>query len=118
MEYKIDATNQILGRLASKIAVLLRGKNDPNFDPSRPSNNKVVILNTDKLRFSGKKKLTQKLYRRHSGFHGGLKEKRLVEVMTKDSRLALRWAVLGMLPKNRLRPKFIKNLFLFKGEEK
>lgn len=118
VEYKIDAAHQILGRLASKIALLLRGKNDPHFDPSCPSNNKVIILNIDKLRFSGKKKLTQKLYRRHSGFPGGLKEKRLADVMAKDSRLALRWAVRGMLPKNKLRQIFMKNLILFREGER
>lgn len=118
MEYKLDATNQVLGRLASKVALLLRGKNDPHFDPARSGNNKVIILNTNKLRFSGKKKLTQKLYRRHSGFPGGLKEKRLADVMARDSRLALRWAIRGMLPKNKLRQIFIKNLFLFKEEER
>lgn len=118
MEYKLDATNQILGRLASKIALLLRGKDNPRFDPSRPGNNRVIILNTDKLRLSSKKKLTQKLYRRHSGFPGGLKEKRLADVIAKDSRLALRWAVRGMLPKNKLRQIFVKNLILFRGGEK
>lgn len=116
MEYKLDATNQILGRLASKIALLLRGKNSPHFDPARPSNNKVMIFNTDKISFSGKK-FTQKLYRRHSGYHGGLKEKNLADLMMKDSRLALRWAVNGMLPKNRSRQRFLKNLVLFKGAE-
>lgn len=118
MEYRLDASNKILGRLASEVALLLRGKSDPHFDPARPSSNKIIILNTDRLHFSGKKKLTQKLYRRHSGFPGGLKEKRLADVIAKDSRLALRWAVLGMLPKNKLRQIFMKNLILFREGEK
>lgn len=115
MEHKLDATNQILGRLATKVAVLLRGKDSPNFDPARIGNNKVTVFNTDKIRFSGKK-LAQKLYRRHSGYHGGLKEKSLADLMVKDSRLALRRAVNGMLPKNRSRQRLMKNLILFKEE--
>lgn len=114
MEYKIDATNKVLGRLASEVAVLLRGKNDPSFDPSRASDNKVVVNNTDKIAVTGRK-MVQKLYRRHSGYHGGLKEERLRDLMARDSRLALRKAVLGMLPKNKLRAKFIRNLILHKG---
>lgn len=117
MEYKLDATDQILGRLASKVAFLLRGKDSPRFDPSRPSNNKVTVFNTDKMRVTGKK-LAQKLYRRHSGYHGGLKEKKLSDLMVKDSRLVLRLAVQGMLPKNKTRQRLMKNLILYDGKEK
>ena len=116
MEYKIDATNKILGRLASEVSVLLRGKNTPAFNPTRMSSNAVVVYNTDKLRITGKK-LLQKLYRRHSGHHGGLKEESLEKLMRRDSRLALRRAVMGMLPKNRLRSKLIKHLVMHKGGE-
>ncbi|QQG45110.1 MAG: 50S ribosomal protein L13 [Candidatus Sungiibacteriota bacterium] len=115
MEYKIDAANKILGRLATEVVVLLRGKNSPSFDPARMSGNKVIVFNTDKIRVSGKK-LGQKLYRRHSGYHGGLKEEKLREVLARDSRLVLRRAVMGMLPKNRLRKKMIKDLILVKEE--
>lgn len=116
MEYKIDAANKILGRLASEVAILLRGKNNPSFDPSRFSKNEVTVLNTDKIKVSGRK-MVQKLYRRHSGFHGGLKEESLRDLLARDSRLAFRKAVLGMLPKNKLRARFIKNLILLKGEK-
>ena len=116
MEYKFDATNKILGRLASEIAVLLRGKNSPNFDPSRLPKNKVTVYNIDKIRVSGKK-MTQKLYYRHSGYIGRLKKEKLRDFMARDSRLPLRHAVMGMLPKNRLRKRIIKNLVLFKGEK-
>lgn len=116
MEYKIDATDKVLGRLASEVAILLRGKNEPQFDPSRPSGHSVSIYNTDKLRVTGRK-MTQKLYRRHSGYHGGLKEEKLRDLMERDSREVLRKAVMGMLPKNKLRAKFIKNLALHKGEK-
>ena len=114
MEYKVDATNKILGRLASEIAVILRGKNSPKFDPAKLSGNKVMVYNTDRLTFTGKK-LSQKLYRRHSGYIGNLKEEKLRDVATRDSRIVLRRAVMGMLPKNRLRDRIIKNLVLFKG---
>lgn len=111
MEYKIDAKNEILGRLAVKIANLLRGKDKPTFDPARFSGNKVVVLNVDAIRVTGKK-LVQKKYRRHSGYPGGFKEETLQDLNRRDLRKALRRAVLGMLPKNRLRSIWIRNLEL------
>ena len=115
MDYKIDATNKILGRLAGEVSILLRGKNDPRFSPSRPLGNRVTVYNMDKIRVSGKK-MDQKLYRRHSGFHGGLKETKLKDMMRRDSRLVIRNAVIGMLPKNKLRDRLMKNLMLYRGE--
>lgn len=111
---KIDATNKILGRLAVEIALTLQGKTTPDFDPARLSGNKVMVYNIDRVRVTGKKML-QKQYRHHSGYPGGLKEESLERVMTRDSRVALRHAVEGMLPKNRLRPRMMKNLTLYKG---
>lgn len=116
-EFKIDAAYKILGRVASEVAFLLRGKNAPDFEPSRMSENKVVVFNTDKMRVTGKK-LTDKIYYQHSGYHGGLKEERLIDLMKRDSRLPLRYAVMGMLPKNKLRSRMIKNLALFRKEER
>ncbi len=116
MEYKIDATNRILGRLATEVAMVLRGKNTPAFDPARFSAHRVTVTNTDKLRVTGKK-MEQKLYRHHSGYHGGLKEEKLKDKLVKDSRWVLREAVSGMLPKNRLRARMLKNLILMKGEK-
>lgn len=116
MEYKIDAANKVLGRLATEVAVLLRGKNQPDFDPAKFKSNRVLVFNTDKIRTTGKK-AAQKLYRHHSGYHGGLKEERLDKLFERDSGLVLKRAVMGMLPKNKLRRKFIKNLILIKGEE-
>lgn len=115
MEYTIDAKNKTLGRLAVEIAIKLRGKDDPRFDPARLSENRVVVKNTDTIRVSGKK-LIQKTYKRHSGFHGGLKQEMLRDVLFRDSRLALRRAVMGMLPKNRLRARWINNLILLREE--
>jgi large subunit ribosomal protein L13 len=117
MEHKIDASDKVLGRLATQIVVLLRGKNDPRFDPARILPTKVTAYNLDKMRVTGKK-MDQKLYRRHSGFHGGLKEEKLKNLMERDSRLVLEHAVRGMLPKNKLRDRVMKNLVLLKGEEK
>ena len=115
MEYRIDATDKILGRLAGEVALLLRGKNKPSFDPAKLTQNRVVIVNIDLLRVTGKK-MNQKRYLRHSGYPGGLRQEKLASVMARDSRVALRHAVSGMLPKNRLRAVFLRNLILHKGE--
>ena len=114
MEYTIDAAEKILGRLATEVAVLLRGKNDPSFLREKFSDNHVTVFNIDKISFTGRK-AKQKLYQHHSGFHGGLKTETLESVMRRDSRVALRHAVMGMLPKNKLRARWIKNLTLVKG---
>ena len=113
MEYKIDAENKVLGRLASEVAVLLRGKNDPKFDPTKLSGNKVVVYNIDKIAVTGRK-MNQKMSRRHSGYIGRFKEEALELVMKKDSRRVVREAIMGMLPKNRSRAKIIRNLTLVK----
>lgn len=113
-EYIIDAKEKVLGRLAVEAAVLLRGKNAANFLPRLTPQNIVKIINTDQIKFTGKKG-KQKIYRRHSGYPGGLKEISLEKLMDKDSCEVLRLAVYGMLPKNRTRDKIIKNLRLFKS---
>ena len=116
MDYRIDATNKILGRLASDIALKLRGKNVPQFDPAKPETNLVTVFNTDKIRYTGSRKGTQKTYYRHSGYPGALKAETLEHLMARDSRLVLKQAILGMLPKNKLRRNIIKNLKLAKRE--
>jgi len=115
--HTIDATNKILGRLAVEVANLLRGKNKANFVPYLVQGDEVVVINTDKIKVTGRK-MKQKIYYNHSGYPGGLKETRLEEAMEKDSRQVIRRAVYGMLPKNKLRDKIIKKLKLYKGEEK
>lgn len=112
---RIDATNQSLGRLASKVALILRGKTDPKFQPQSLPDKQVSVFNTDKIKLTGKK-LEQKKYYRHTGYPGGIKETGLKELMKKDSRLVIRKAVWGMLAKNRLRSRIIKNLKLYKEE--
>ncbi|MBI4118714.1 MAG: 50S ribosomal protein L13 [Parcubacteria group bacterium] len=115
-EYKFNADGEILGRLATKVAVALRGKDGADFSPNNPDlSRKVVVFNTDKLKFTGNK-LEDKKYFKYSGYPGGISQRTLKEYMVKDSRGVLREAVYGMLPKNRLRDKFIGNLRLYKGE--
>ena len=116
MKYTIDAANKILGRLSTEVAVLLRGKNKPDFAPHIDPENEVVVFNIDKIKFTVKK-IKQKIYYRHSGYPGGIKARRLEEVLEKDSREVVRMAVYGMLPKNKLRDKMIKRLKLYKGEK-
>jgi len=115
-EHTIDATNKILGRLAVEVANLLRGKNKPNFVPYLVQGDDVVVVNTDKIKVTGRK-MKQKIYYQHSGYPGGIKETKLEEAMKKDSRQVIRKAVYGMLPKNKLRDKVIKKLKLYKEEE-
>jgi large subunit ribosomal protein L13 len=115
-EHTIDAKNKILGRLAVEIANLLRGKNKPSFVPYLNKGDKVTVINTDEIKVSGQK-LKNKIYWRHSGYPGGIKQITFERAMEKDSREVLRRAVYGMLPKNKLRDKIIKNLKLYKGEK-
>jgi large subunit ribosomal protein L13 len=105
----IDAKGKVLGRLASQIAILLRGKHKRDFDPSKDMGDVVIVKNVDKMKFTGKK-LKKKKYYWHSGYPGGLKERTLEEMFKKDPKWVLREAVLGMLPKNRLRKRMIKRL--------
>jgi large subunit ribosomal protein L13 len=116
MEHKINAEGKILGRLATEIAVKLRGKDSAAFNPARMSMNSVVVYNVDKIRVTGNK-MEQKIYRRHSGYLGGLREETLKDRLVRDSRLALAGAVEGMLPKNRSRKNVMKRLVLIKGTE-
>ncbi len=116
IKHTIDATDKILGRLAVEIANLLRGKNKPSFVPYLDQGDEVIVVNTDKIKVTGRK-MKQKIYYHHSGYPGGIKETRLEEAMEKDSGQVIRRAVYGMLPKNKLRDKIIKKLKLYKGEK-
>lgn len=109
MQYEIDATGQTLGRIATKIATVLRGKHTAAYDPSKLSGVDVIVSNVDKLHFTGAK-LKQKTYYRYSGYHGGLHKRSLGELWGKNPRSVLRHTVYRMLPKNKLRDKMIKNL--------
>lgn len=107
--YTIDASGKILGRLAAEIAVLLRGKNKPGFAPYKDADDFVVVKNIGKIIISGKK-IEDKKYYHHTGYLGGLKETPLKKVFERNPGEVLRKAVLGMLPKNKLRPRQIKRL--------
>lgn len=107
--YTIDATNKVLGRLATEIAVLLRGKNKTDFMPNKDMGDFVVIRNIKKIRVTGKK-FEKKIYYHHSGYLGGLKETPFKKLFERDPGKVLKIAVFGMLPKNKLRAKQIKRL--------
>lgn len=109
MTHTIDATNKSLGRLASHIAVILRGKDQANFQHNVLSGAKVEVINVKKLKFTGSK-LQNKIYYRYSGYPGGIYETKLSESFEKNPDKLLKKAVLDMLPKNRMRNKIIKNL--------
>lgn len=105
----IDAAGKPLGRIATQIAILLRGKHKPQYQPHLDIGDFVVVKNVDKIRLTGKK-FDKKVYYRHSGYLGGLKEIPLKKLFEKDPSLVLKKAVWGMLPKNKLRAKMIKRL--------
>jgi len=111
MNYKIDASNRILGRLAGEVAILLRGKNEPSFLPHVNTGNVVEVINSEKLVVTGKKDEGKK-YWRYTGYPGGIKMRTYRELMKRDSKTVLYKAVYGMLPKNRLRAKMMKRLII------
>ncbi|WP_251197493.1 50S ribosomal protein L13 [Anaerotardibacter muris] len=112
----IDAQDQILGRVASKAAQILRGKHKPTYTPHVDTGDFVVIVNADKIRVSGKK-LTDKEYYRHSGYPGGLKCETFEEAMEKHPERVIEHAVKGMLPKNTLGRAMAKKLKVYAGAE-
>jgi len=107
--HTIDATGKVLGRLATEIAILLRGKHKPDFAPNKDIGDFVIVKNVDKVKITGKK-LEQKKYYRHSGYLGHLKEIPLKKVFIETPAKVLRKTVYGMLPKNKLSKEQIKRL--------
>ena len=114
--YVVDAAGVPLGRLASRVASVLRGKNKPTYTPNVDTGDFVIVINTDKVVLTGKK-LEDKFYRYHSGYIGGLKEIPYKKLMAEKSDLAVYEAVKGMLPKNSLGRAMIKKLRVYKGAE-
>ena len=114
--YVVDAAGVPLGRLASRVASILRGKNKPTFTPNVDCGDFVIIINTDKAVLTGKK-LENKFYRYHTGYIGGLKELSYKKMMEEKSDLAVYEAVKGMLPKNSLGRTMMKKLKVYKGAE-
>lgn len=111
----VDATGQTLGRLATKIATILRGKHKPIYAPHMDCGDHVIVINADKIRVTGKK-LDQKVYYRHSGYPGGLKSITLREQLQKHPERVIYLAVRGMLPKNRLGRRMIKKLRVYASD--
>jgi large subunit ribosomal protein L13 len=109
--HKIDATDKALGRLASSIALLLRGKNKPEYEPRIDQGDIVHVENVKKIKFTGKK-LDQKKYFHYSGYPGGLKTKKMSEVFTINPKEVLKKAVKQMLPANRQREDMMKRLII------
>jgi len=114
----VDATDQVLGRLCTKVAKLLRGKYKPSFTPHVDCGDNVIIINADKIRLTGKK-MTDRVYLRYTGYPGGQREATPAEILAKPNgaeRLVKR-VVKGMLPKNRLGAKLLGNLYVYGGSE-
>ncbi|MDO4773443.1 MAG: 50S ribosomal protein L13 [Bacillota bacterium] len=113
--FVVDAKDQTLGRLASKVAAILRGKHKPTFTPHVDCGDYVIIVNADKVKFTGKK-LDQKMYRWHTGYLGHLRERTAREMMQKKPERVLELAIKGMLPKNTLGRQMGKKLKVYAGE--
>ena len=114
--YVVDAEGCTLGRLASEVAKILRGKNKPQFTPHIDTGDYVIIVNAEKIKVTGKK-LSQKIYYHHSGYVGGMKETTLSEMLAKKPERVLELAVKGMLPKGPLGRKMYRKLFVYAGPE-
>jgi large subunit ribosomal protein L13 len=112
----VDATDKVLGRLTSQIVNILRGKNKTNFTPNVDCGDNVIVINAEKVRLTGKK-MTDKQYIRHTGHPGGQRFATPRELMAKDGRRVVEYAVKGMLPKNRLGSKLYTNLYVYEGAE-
>ncbi len=112
----IDATDLALGRLASRIALVLRGKNKPGFTPNVDCGDNVIVINAEKVILKGKK-MTDKVYVRYTGYPGGQRFSTPKEILAKKPTELIRGAVKGMLPKTRLGDKILGNLFIYAGPE-
>lgn len=112
--YVIDANNQVLGRLATQIATLLRGKHKPTFTPSMDGGDFVVVVNAEKIRVTGRKEF-QKVYYHHTGYPGGIRQTTYREMRERHPERILRNAVWGMLPKNRMGRKLMTKLRIYPG---
>jgi large subunit ribosomal protein L13 len=112
----VDAENEILGRLASKVAKIVRGKNKVNFTPHVDCGDNVIIINAEKIQLTGNK-WDQKEYVRHTGYPGGQRFTSVKQMLEKNPTEIIRKAVKGMLPKNRLGSVLLKNVFIYEGGE-
>lgn len=113
--YLFDCEDFVLGRMATKIAFLLQGKDQPDFSPNVESSIGIIAIKSDKLRVSGRK-MDDKTYHTYSGYPGGITSRKLKDVIERDSRQAIWNAVYGMLPKNKLRDNLMKKILICKDE--
>jgi len=114
--YIVDAEGKILGRLASKVAGILMGKNKPIYTPNVDTGDFVIVINADKIKVTGKK-LVDKIYYKHSGYLGGLKKETLFSLINRKPEFVIKHAVWGMLPKNKLGRQMIKKLKIYRGSQ-
>ncbi|MBI3630263.1 MAG: 50S ribosomal protein L13 [Candidatus Rokubacteria bacterium] len=114
--FVVDADGQVLGRLASRVTAILRGKHKPTFVPHLDVGDHVVVINAEKVRLTGRK-LTDKIYRWHTGYIGGLREVSAGAMLKTHPERVIEWAVEGMLPKNRLGRAMAKKLKVYRGRE-
>jgi large subunit ribosomal protein L13 len=114
--YIIDATDQVLGRVATRAATILSGKHRPHYAPFLVTGDHVVIINAEKIRLTGQK-LDQKVYRWHTQYPGGLREVGVRKVLEGKPEKVIREAVLGMLPKNKLRKRMVKRLKIYVADQ-
>ena len=112
----VDADGQVLGRLAEKIANVLRGRDKPTFTPHLDGGDFIVVINAEKIRVTGKKE-TDKIYSSYSGYRGGLKQVPLADIRAKHPERLIMKAVKGMLPKNRLAAKLLTKLKVYSGSD-
>ncbi len=114
--YLIDAKDQVLGRLATQVAKVIRGKNKATFTPNTDTGDFVIVINAKQVKITGKRELL-KTYSHHSGYPGGLKTKSFEEILSKKPEFLIENAVRGMLPKTRLGNKLIKKLKVYAGQD-
>jgi large subunit ribosomal protein L13 len=113
--YVVDAKDEVLGRLASKVAMVLRGKHKPGYTPHVDCGDNVIVINAEKVKFTGNK-LTEKQYVRHTGYPGGQRTETPESLLARMPEAVIEKAVKGMLPKNRLGSAIFRNLYVFAGE--
>ncbi len=114
--YVVDGTNQTVGRMSAKLAAILRGKNKAYYTPHVDCGDYVIIINADKIKFSGNK-MDEKVYQNFSGYPGGLREEVAKDLLKRRPEVILERAIKGMLPKNRMGRKMYKKLFVYAGAE-
>jgi large subunit ribosomal protein L13 len=113
--YVVDCTDKVIGRLSTEVAKVLQGKNKPNYAPNLNNGDHIILINTSKIKWTGKK-AQDKVYRKHTGHLGGLKERTLSWMMGKNSNAVMEHSIYKMLPKNRMRDVYMANLHCYTGE--